>query len=1041
MTVSLALLYQTDIPNQIYLFTILLTMKKSTLKALALSSFALFTTPVFAQDGEESAIYDFSGFQDATILNLFYNALQDGRKYPTMAEFEAAGIQASDLAFVRSHVRKAQILDDADRVQQKTTSGRDLFMNTPLGIGSGEGGYPMGAFNNDVFSMWNYTNLWGSWNRGLFQAPGCNIDVAHKNGTTMFSGIKFFESWTSGGGDEGYSALITKKDGDGNFMYVKPMINAFMFFGQDGVNYNWEDYSYNDEDIVAFHKALYKEAEAQGFTDYKSAIYTAQNMLTSQNVNALFGDETGRTHATFLNYMSGDFTSSYAMGASVNAAKEAMGTTEDLYTGVWIVQMASRSWKNLTDNPEINVCLWGEHGQSRFFSNSAGSDAYERQFNYQNLLETGFSGTAQNPANLIGRESKFEDWGGGLEGFVGLANWIPERSAIQGDLHFQTHFTLGNGDRYYYKGKKSHAGEWYNIGSQDIVPTYRWLVYDAGTTTTTENIIPDYNFKDAYIGGTSLQLKGVATATGTDVVLYKTALTNAGTNAYAKVAVKSLKEGNVPSNLYVLVRVNGEWQEYAVGEIAGGSWQEKAISLDNIGAGAVVERIGLRVKGDDANYDMLVGKLEINSDSYKTPAAVKDLVVEVKEETKTSMAAKLFWDVDAQAAARADWGLLYNDEANIHHFEILYKNGAEGKVAEVGRTTSWATLIPEIIFESATDEPYIGVRPVSTDLQTYGKTLWVKVARGDQGTLPEREVIDSYGKSELDPNAEGVETAQKYRFLTKVTTTGGAENINYTEEAAVPGGKNHVHALEHTLRVSQGQEVSMNMVASNLNNDGLKYCFGGAWIDFNASGNFDHAEPMTGSYGITDKEAADGLPSELGERVFRIGNVKAPFPEIQTPEGTNVTFTIPEDATPGQSRMRIVFSDAWFDGAFVPVGLLAKGFSIDFNVIIEGTNPGREVVDTRDEGEAEEPVMLEGGVIEAIDNATVNNGASTLSYNDGKISFANVEKAWVYTSDGKFVKFANNNPASLSTEGYAPGVYLVKMQSNNVIRSQKVVIK
>lgn len=39
--------------------------------------------------------------------------------------------------------------------------------------------------------MWNYVNLYGAWNHSPFQAPGSWADAAHKNGTDMFSGIKF----------------------------------------------------------------------------------------------------------------------------------------------------------------------------------------------------------------------------------------------------------------------------------------------------------------------------------------------------------------------------------------------------------------------------------------------------------------------------------------------------------------------------------------------------------------------------------------------------------------------------------------------------------------------------------------------------------------------------------------------------------------------------------------------------------------------------------------------------------------------------------
>ena len=72
-------------------------------------------------------------------------------------------------------------------------------------------------------------------------------------------GIAFFESWT-GDGDKTFSAMITRKNSDGTYKYVKPLINILMFFGADGINYNWEDNSWSNSDIVAFHKALWKEA-------------------------------------------------------------------------------------------------------------------------------------------------------------------------------------------------------------------------------------------------------------------------------------------------------------------------------------------------------------------------------------------------------------------------------------------------------------------------------------------------------------------------------------------------------------------------------------------------------------------------------------------------------------------------------------------------------------------------------------------------------------------------------------------------------------
>ena len=69
----------------------------------------------------------------------------------------------------------------------------------------------------------------------------------------------------------------------------------------------------------------------------------------------------------------------------------------------------------------------------------------------------------------------------------------------------------------------------------------------------------------------------------------------------------------------------------------------------------------------------------------------------------------------------------------------------------------------------------------------------------------------------------------------------------------------------------------------------------------------------------------------------------------------------------------------------------------------------------------------------------VKGDASDAIVCDGTLSFRNVEKAWVYTTDGKLVKFVQN-PKTINVD-FASGLYIVKMQNKNVIRSQKLTVK
>ena len=1007
--------------------------KKSTLSAWIIAAMmAMAPVGMTAQTYSSTAstqVFDLSKLGDQTLLEHFAQLLDNGKKYPTDADLTAWGIK-DEVEFIRSHVRKRAIESRADRLLQDTYENRNLFMNIPGGAGKNLGGYPSKTFANDNFSMWNYTNLFGAWNYGLFQAPGSWADAAHRNGTSIFAGIKFFDH-TTGGAANSWASFIMKRNTDGSFRYTHPIINCMRFLGFDGINYNWESTNkYRETNNIAFHKELYRIAKEEGFNDFKIMYYTTNQSLTPYNSSYMWGQNPDeRISEVMLNYASSDF--SWNIGESVKEAERTMGSADGLYAGVWIVSM-NRRWNSLnnTDANRCGICLWGEHAESRFWSYNTGGDAMSRMSNYQEYLERAFSGGNRNPLSRpeiknYGNEVEAQGGNPPLASFAGLASWIPERTAISGNLPFATHFNTGNGERYNYKGKKT-AGSWYNMSSQDVVPTYRWMVVKPETEVASTDVQPSFTNEDAYTGGAALRLKGVNNAIATDVVLFKTNLTPSKGKVVAKVAIKTGKEGNNDSKLSLIVRVNGAWKAYALGNTENANWTEKKVELNDITAGQKIERIGLRVKDSDADYNVLVGKIELNDDVTATPANVKDLTVQVKEETKNSLSVKAVWGIDKDPGQNPT---VYNDEANIDHFEILYKNGENGKVSEVGRTSQWATLVPNIQFTSVDDKPFIGVRSVSTDLKTYSKTQWIAVPRAQQSELPEAQE-EGYGTVELDNAAAGADVAKRIRYVKKFQTEGGSKNIDYTAEGPAGNETNYVDATSQELEVAQGATVKVKIKGyeatqiKDQSNDDLRYCMGKAWMDFNGDKQFN-------------PENLSENPNE-GECVVFFGQVRKGVP-AQVQQLNEYTFKVPEDAKPGQSRLRLVFCDAWFQGGLTPTGKFNKGFAIDFKVTITGSNAARGAkADTHDKGVADEPELLEGGSTNII-SANVG-GASQLTVVGGKVVFENVERAWVFSTDGQTVK-SLVNPKSFNTNELPAGVYLVKMQNNNVIRTQKITIK
>lgn len=679
----------------------------------------------------------------------------------------------------------------------------------------------------------------------------------------------------------------------------------------------------------------------------------------------------------------------------------------------------------------MHICIWGEHDQSRFFQFRVGSSPTNVQENYQLLLEKAFSGANRNP---LSRPEISNAWGSfqvadadhaneQLNNSPGFASMFAERTAIGGNLPFETHFNLGNGENYFYNGKVTN-GSWYNMSMQDIVPTYRWLVTAKGDMKTFANDIDvRFTHEDAYVGGSCIRLSGATTA-GNDIVLYRTALKASAGNVKVNLALKGAKGA---SNLSVILKKEGSdnWIEVPAGELAGTAWEAKTLNVSGIAKGEVIEYIGLRVNSSAEGYKMLVGKLNISDDLTVSPAALKanSLLVEVKEETTKSLSVKLNWEpaYEGYNTSIDKFGMVYNDEINVDHFEILYKEGNDGRVKEVGRTAQWATYIGNLPVAQTTNA-FIGVRAVSVDLKSYSDVQWVAIPHSS-GELPEPTVEDPYGRSWMSSNGNGtLENCIKHIWVEKVTTEGATQNLNYTATSNPLEGVStdqYYFAADHKLILNQGQKITMTFKGNDSGTgESLQYDFIYPYLDYDGNYSFLDADEVLGQF----------------------GKMNAGTNEIVNP-GLTLEFTVPEDAHIGESRLRIVGSDAWTPHPG-PTGGTVKGYSIDFPVEIQGTNADREPAETykdlQDKGEADEPAGLGGGSGSAIENIGDDATLSTVKVIGGVAYFTNVDKAWFYDMNGRCVEFVNN-VASVDLSGLASGVYVVKMQNGQVARSAKIV--
>lgn len=952
-------------------------MKKSKFLSAVMMSVCALPFGSFAQELPPSAstlLYDHSAWDDDQVLRLFSNAFDNNRNYPDKSEFETIGLTPIDYEFTRSHTRLRQIIKDKEKdVVQDEGFNHDrlLWCNLPGGYGKNDGGYPHAEFDQDVFSMWNYTSLFGSWNYGFLQAPGSWVDAAHKNGTRIYGGIKFFESWHDDGSEGNFHRFITTRNDGGqySFKYSRAFVNAAAFFGCDGYNYNSEGNSWKESDFINFHAEVRRIARELQIEGFGIGQYTMNSSATtSMAVNELYGKNGEVIYDCMLNYNNNKL--SYSSVASTLKAVEAQGLPVDnIFQGHWLVGLSTDYWTqmNSSDRQKMNIAIWGEHDQSRFFQFRVGEGPTNIQENYQLLLEKAFSGANRNPLN---RPQISNDWGSfevsgpeylsdQLSKSPGFASMFPERTAIRGNLPFETFFSLGNGENYFYKGKVTH-GVWYNMSQQDFVPTYRWLVTAKDNMKQyAKDIDVRFTHEDAYIGGSSIRLSG-ATTSGNDIVLYRTHLTVSDSDPKVTVALKRFVEGATKLSVIVKKENSDQWIEVPTKDLLTNGWEAQTLPLPGFKANDVIEYIGLRVNGPtDKDYKVLVGQIKISDNRSVQQARILkgSVVVEVKEENAASLSVKMCWEPDCSGYETSvdQFGMVYNDEINVDHFEVFVKESANGTVREVARTAQWAAYVGNIPLSQENQDAWIGVRSVSEDLKSMSAIEWVRIPRSNYNFPPVKQ-DDPYGRSWMSSPGNAGEckkingqTPEEHCaakiYVEKVTTTGAKTNISYQVSSNPLAGNSteqYYFAEKYPLVIRQGDVVTLTYKGYESKGkdddaESLDYDYVNAYIDYD--GNFSFLD------------ADEGLG--------KFGNSKVRTPEICNP-GLSIKFTVPNNARLGSSRLRIVASDAWTPHPG-PTGGTVKGYTIDFPVTIEGTNvegqrgAAKTYKDYRDKGDAEQP--------------------------------------------------------------------------------------
>jgi len=635
---------------------------------------------------------------------------------------------------------------------------------------------PTGEFDSECFTMWSYVDHFGNWSAPLGGIPGNFTDVAHKNGVSVSSvaGVPF-----GGITDAWYNALTAMSKLDGS-----ALAKMLVYYGHDGIGYNSEFSGfYALGNLRTMHQKLWAGINTE-FAKVTPGYNMAENMwydgtndrgsisfdqgLTSANVQnwGPLGEE--RT-SLFFNYNWSNRNGGLLSNSVQNAASESIGKGRNplwLYCGINMQGGEPRSYYDHWDiigKHNVSIGLWGAHSENMFwqYRGENGSSVDAKQTTYQNRLENWFTSGTHNPVNDLELESMTMTCSSSDVNFHGMSRFMSARSAMSWNLDeepFYSFFNIGNGRFFNWKGVRENSNEWYNIGVQDYMPTWRWwwstkFLGTNAADVPANGLTAQFAWDDAYVGGSCLKLSG--STDGEYLHLFKT--------SYA------LKAGDVITVRYKLTAGSAavnfvysvEGSENTVANtmkvcedgqmIDDGAWIVKQYTVaegDGL-AGKKLAMVAINVE-KATNAQIYVGEFSIKRGVAASPVKPEITKVTVLRNTYAGVDGKIIFNVPNNKPAGT---VCYNSDVNISMFKIYAQEEGEEPIL-MGITTSWAAMSYATPFkgdENGLGRIRYGVSSLSLDTDTESEISW-----SDYQTVSTRTYSDAIqiDKSTVTPNEE-----------------------------------------------------------------------------------------------------------------------------------------------------------------------------------------------------------------------------------------------------------------------------------------------
>ena len=617
---------------------------------------------------------------------------------------------------------------------------------------------PNGEFDQEVFSMWSYLDHYGDWTSPYGWVPGAMADAAHKNGVAVSGVASVPYGSISAAWKQAFTGITAlESEAVGKFFY---------YHGVDGVGYNSEWSDYRPSGLMTLHDDLMTYMKDRNPL-WEVIWYGGTTDSGTCSFDIGIGSSTGlfRSASIFLNY-NWNYNSTY--NSSIQAAANMGKSPFFIYAGMNQQGGEPRSGENysLIKDWQYSIGIWGAHSVNMFWGsrNAGGATAEAMQRCYLNTCEQWYTNGPRNPAvrlpiKTVRDHRPRADW-------AGISSMLSARSALAWDIReepFITYFNLGNGKFFNWKGERVSDNEWYSLGIQDYLPTWRWWLTPTFMQGTVEqggwNLAADFTWDDAYFGGSCLQVTGTTDQeylhlfkTDFDIdweqvitVRYKILEGEADVNLVLSSSDNPAEP--VDGELSILTvagsdsKIDGSLKEWQTAQFIVGEDFYPEDLQDNGGLGV----IALEFK-NAKNLKFLLGELSIKPwTPAATPAQPNVTRSKTLAYTAKGVDGKLWWKM---ANTKAAGEPVYNSDVNTSIFKV-YSQEEGGEPHFAGATTSWAAIAFRSPVTDSDKRVRFGVSAVAVDFSSESEIAWGEYL-GKPAYAQASEVVLS--KNPIKPN-------------------------------------------------------------------------------------------------------------------------------------------------------------------------------------------------------------------------------------------------------------------------------------------------